>query len=298
MKKLAHFCVIAGLSSIATTPAYATETCDLSIRTVGETRLDNYNALRREAQPEPIRILVKNNGRNDCRGTVFFRRNLGDGLLTGPRNAKLDYQIVGQQSINNVLFDPSLARPVTIPIRLRGGQNQEFRPRLLVQPGQEGVSGTYRSTIDAVFTPAGSNDETVTTVRLAARVIPVVQANFVGVSRSSGNGGASLVNLGEIEPGMRRSLGIQLRSNTDVDVSISSEHHGKLVRRGRGRGSIGYQIDIAGASVDLTAQDSIVLPTSVRRNGLTSRIVIQIDDFKDAPAGRYADTILFRISAR
>lgn len=299
MKKFARYLVAMVVAGMTITPASARNSCDISIQTVGEARVDNYNALSREVKIEPIRLRLTNNGNRDCEGTIVFQRSDGDGRLVGPQNAALDYWIVDAGGFNNLLFDPGTSLQKSMPVQVKSGRTKEIRPRLFVHRGQEGISGIYRASIEAVFRPAGQpDDEERTTVRLSASVVPGVQANFVGVSRSNGRGGASLLDLGEIEPGMRRSVGLQVRANTEVDVEVSSENRGRLVQRRRGGGSIGYQMNVGGEAVNLGSQSDVVLPASVGRRGRTSRIVIQVENFDNAPAGQYGDTILFRISAR
>jgi len=285
--------------SISISPALARNSCDLSIQPIGETRVDDYNALSRQIQLEQIRLRLRNNGNRDCVGRIVFRRIDGDGRLIGPQGAMLDYLIVDERNFNQQLFDPRTARQNGLSIRVKANSTREIRPRLFVKRNQFGISGTYRSTIEAVFQPRGRPDNDSTAlVRLAANVIPGVQANFVGISRGGRGNAASVLRLGEIEPGMRRTLGLQLRSNTDVDVEVSSRNRGRLLRRARDAGSIGYQMNIGGSTVDLGTASSLVLPARVERRGRTSRIEIQVENFENAPAGQYGDTILFRISAR
>tara|TARA_R110000772_G_scaffold52955_6_gene121281 strand:+ start:91 stop:996 length:906 start_codon:yes stop_codon:yes gene_type:complete len=301
MKKILKILIAPAILAIALTPASASAMCKLSIQTLGETRVEDYNALSRSPNLEPIRLKITNDGREDCIGSIVFQRVDGDGRLTGPRNASLDYWIVDAQGLNKVLFDPTTSRQNALPIRVRANKSEIISPRLFIQRGQAGISGSYHATIEALFRERNNPTGDIrTTVRLAARVTPGVQANFTGVSRSAeGRNAASLVRLGEIEPGMQRSLGLQVRANTDVDVEVSSQNKGRLVRRsGRDGGSIGYKLDIGGSTVDLGGVSAHVLPASVRLQGQTSRIGIQVDNFENAPAGEYRDTILFRISAR
>jgi len=62
--------------------------------------------------------------------------------------------------------------------------------------------------------------------------------------------------------------------------------------------AIGYNLRIGGHDIDLAHKDEIVLPADLSRNGLTNSIDVELDDYGNAPAGRYRDIIHVRVSAR
>jgi len=114
----------------------------------------------------------------------------------------------------------------------------------------------------------------------------ISRSQRVGVDRLGNNGHYGAVKLGELKPGLRRNLGLQLRPNSDVAVSISSQNQGSLANKSLSNTSIDYDFSIGGHNIDLSTTDDVLLPADLSRNGVTNSIEIALSDFSNVPAGR------------
>jgi len=286
------------LAFVSTATAHANDmidmtqspSCQLQIHNIQGHSPHNYNPLSRRDYVDQLSIRIKNVGTHLCMGVLEFDQGQGPPELTNGSNS-LDYLILSQNNHNQILYDTQRVRSQRMGIELQPGGVKTLQPRLFIPRAQAGTSGTYTSILDLVFRQSGQLNDRRTPFTLRTKLRASVQANFTGVDRSYGGGKIGLVKLGEMTPGQRRRLGLQLRSNTDVNVSIKSRNGGELFHNSLPGASIGYGLHIDGQIIDLTSKDDITLTTDVDPNGLTSPIEIELDNFTNAPAGHYNDVI-------
>jgi hypothetical protein len=270
--------------------------CSLTISPSGAV-IANYDALLGGAFTAPITLRITNNGGAACSGSIRFEVKPNSQRLRGPNNERLSYLIVQQNNPSITLFDPLTGQNAGLPVTVGPGATIELRPELFVDGGQRGQSGRYEADVDATYRNGQGQPRPVTaTVAVAADVVPSVQANFVGLD--GGTGSSATLRLGELSTGLKRTIGFQLRANTDVDITVSSENRGRLKRQG-GSELIRYDLEISGGQVNLNQDDLVKLrlgPDSVR--GSTQPMEVEVGSIAGAPAGRYRDTVIFRISGR
>ena len=164
---------------------------------------------------------------------------------------------------------------------------------------QTGHSGRYDTNLTVIFNNSEMSElDTTTEHGISVDMIPAVQANFVGITRSQNSASSSILDLGELYPGLQQRFGLQLRSNTEVDLELFSQNSGELRRKSDTESKINYNLVIAGKTLNMNQPGQVLLPADLSTNGTTSPLSIKIDDFDKAPAGDYSDTITFRISAR
>lgn len=277
--------------------------CDLRITVVGETRINDYNALTGGFYVEPIRLRLTNDGGSACVGHIRFTSADGRTRLLGPGGGEMTFLIVAQNDAGDVLFDPLSLQRDGLRITLPPRRDMMVQPRFYVAGSQQVPSGLYTADVEARFhrqpqgSPHGDAESDPVTIPLAVNVKPVVQANFTGVDSSSAGGTVGGVALGELTPGMRRNLGIQVRANTDVTVSISSANQGTLLRE-NGSEEIGYTLIVNGDPLTLSSTAETTLAAGLGVGGVTNPVAIQLENYTAAPAGRYGDTVTFRISAQ
>jgi hypothetical protein len=295
MRKIVSSAVMVCAAALFTQSALAA--CTVSVSSIGAATIQSYDALVGGSFVAPIAIRVSNSGNSACTGMISFDASRNNDRLRGPRSETMAYLIVAEDSASRTLYDPLGGQSVSIPVMIPAGGGVELRPQLFVDGGQRGRSGRYDAIIDVSYRNATGQGRAVTSaVTVAADVVPSVQANFVGLD--GGGGSSATLALGELSTGLRRSIGLQLRANTDVDVSISSENRGRL-KQGGGDGTVPYDLEIGGAQVNLRQIDAVSLalgPDSVR--GSTQAMEVQIGNINRAPAGVYRDTVTFRISGR
>jgi hypothetical protein len=277
--------------------------CDPRITVVGETRINDYDALTGGFYVEPIRLRLTNDGGSACVGHIRFTSADGRTRLLGPGGEEMTFLIVAQNDAGDVLFDPLSLQGDGLRITLPPRRDMMVQPRFYVAGSQRVPSGLYTADVEARFhrqpqgSPHGDAESDPVTIPLAVNVKPVVQANFTGVDSSSAGGTVGGVALGELTPGMRRNLGIQVRANTDVSVSVSSANQGALLRE-NGSEEIGYTLIVNGNPFTLSSTAETTLAAGLGVGGVTNPVAIQLENYTAAPAGRYGDTVTFRISAQ
>jgi len=96
------------------------------------------------------------------------------------------------------------------------------------------------------------SDETI--INLVGRVPMRAQTNFAGTSSGFDNGSTyAKIDFGEIRGVDSRTINFQIRGNSDVDISMSSENNGKMVNTETPDASpIFYTVDADGNESDLS----------------------------------------------
>lgn len=284
--------------SVASNSMGSFSRCELAISEVNQRTQNKYDPLSQNDYLQTVELKIRNVGSKKCLGTLGFQLGAGNGKLAGGNGDALDYLLVGEHNLGKILFNPQRQSQSRLSISLKPGRSVQFNPRLYIPRAQGATSGKYETLIDAVYQGYGSHQQKHIAFHFGSHVRASVQANFVGVDRSGQNGQYGVVKLGELTPRLRRTLGLQLRSNSDVDVSISSENQGELAHKSIPETSIGYSLRVGGHDIDLSSKYEIVLPTDLSHKGLTNSIEVELDDFGNVPAGRYGDIIHVRVSAR
>lgn len=277
---------------VSTVDANATNDrgCELSLRELGEAKVNGYNALTGAAYLEQIRLSLRNRGDEPCVGVLQIERTASFDALKGPRNNELGYLIVAPENIRRILLDPISQRTQSLPVFVPAKSSVEIRPRLLVEGGQSARKGRYFATLQALVTLGRNGPVIDREFNVSAQVQSRVQANFVG-------GRNARLNLGELEPNKQKRIKLQIRATSDVDLNISSENNGNLVK-GKGAGEVPYTMSLDGRDIDLEngSQFDVALQNGIRGESLP--VVVTVGEFSNAPVGRYQDVVTVTISAR
>ena len=272
--------------------------CELAISEVSQHAHNKYDPLSNQDYVQTIELRIRNVGAKKCKGSLTFDTGAGTGKLQGSSGESLEYILLDEYNLRKVLFNPDRQAQNSVSLNLNPGRSTQFNPRLYISRSQSAASGKYETSIDAIYQSYGDLRQTRKAFHFGTHVGASVQANWVGVDRLGNNGHYGAVKLGELKPGLRRNLGLQLRSNSDVDVSISSQNQGSLANKSLSNTSIDYDFSIGGHNIDLSTTDDVLLPADLSRNGVTNSIEIALSDFSNVPAGRYGDVIHVRVAAR
>ena len=273
--------------------------CQLQVLNQSTAAGNDYNALATGDHVQRLSYRIRNIGSDACVGEVRLQASKGDAALVHPQGDRLDYVVVLPRQGTRQIYDSQTDIGAAISIALEPGRFLMFEPDLIVQRGQAGLSGEYRADIDVEFLPTGAfGFSTRERADIELRVGAVVQANFTRVDRNIFNGGQSVIELGRLKPGMSRLFGMQLRSNADVDVKISSLSGGVLRNSQFDGAEIGYTLFVDDQVIALDAPRATQLPASLGTEGQTTPMTIALEHFGDKPAGRYGDVIRVHITAR
>jgi len=272
--------------------------CDIHIHDFTNYGQQTYDSLTRYDYLEPLDIRLTHRGRGRCVGILNFERGTSNGILSGAGGGQLSFLLLDSYSTSSVLFDPQTGQTNGLSVSLKSGESVRLKPYFYIQRRQSGQSGEYSAPIDMLFSGRRPSETRRQALTLKTKVKASVQANFTGVRRLPGKSGASLLNFGYMKPGQTERLGLQLRSNSDVDVTLSSRYNGAMKNLNYEGEFLNYDIIVSGNKINLSSQDTLTLGTSVSRNGLTMPIEVTLDNFDKAAAGYYFDVIELRVSAR
>lgn len=266
--------------------------CTIDVQELGEAKINRYNALEGGDYLESIRLRLRNKGDEACTGLIRISRISGTPELVGPQGGKLTYTIVDQADFGRVIYDPRTNNGNAVIVSVPANSTTEISPRLFVAGSQAGRSGRYAATLEATFIPAGEIVGIASArFNVSAQVMASVQANFVG----STNPQNARLELGELVPNKNGSIGLQIRSSSEYQISFRSENKGVLA--GPGSAEIPYTMSYAGQLIDLTTRDrkEFSPPDPVRPS--TNLIDVTIGQFSGARAGNYSDEVTITISA-
>jgi hypothetical protein len=281
--------------------------CEPELQVAATASVINYDGFDGAQRIEDLPVRVVNNGRTACVGRLLITMPTAPRALVGSGNSQLQFEIIGSGGNAPVLYDPASNRTESLAIRVPPGRSENLPVRLRLPANQRVLAGRYAGTLDFSLEPGpradnpGQGDPVDWNalnrpVSVAVQVAPRVQANFTAVDAVSGNGRLASVNLGELTSGETRALGIQIRANIDVDISVRSVNGGNLIHSSDGRSQIPYALTVLGTPVDLSQETMLAGQASV--SGVTNALLIRIGSIAGARSGSYGDQIVFTISGR
>lgn len=287
---------ILGALALACLPAASFAACDIEIQSRGDAYINNYQADNRRNANEVLPLRLVNNGKKACTGRLFFRKQGVTGHLRGGSQDVLDYWVAENSQASSVIFDPNTDHSAGLSVRIPAGGSRSIDPRFILERGQDAEAGLYSANLDVVFQSQDDPSKTQSQpLGFQVDVDSSAQANFKGMSR--GRGRHYTLDMGELTPKLRKQLGLQIRANTHVSVSIESDNRGQMKHETQADGEIAYDMKFRGQTVDLSGRTHVRIPARQARRGTTSNIDIQLEDFKKAPAGDYSDVIVIRVTA-
>jgi hypothetical protein len=300
------FTIALGVIS-ATLIATQAAACEPELQVGGTATVINYDGFDGAQRIEDVPVRIVNNGRTACVGRLLIGMDTLPRAMVNANGDQIQFEIIGRGGSNPIVFDPATNRSEPIAIRVPPGRTEDAPVRLRIFANQRVRAGSYAAVLDFMLEPGpragnpGQGDPVNWTaidrpVTLTAIVAPRVQANFTGVDAVSANGQNGSINLGELSTGQTRQLGIQVRANVDVDISVRSLSRGALVHRDDERARIPYSLAIQGTPVDLSQET--VLPGQASLTGVTNGISLRVGSTNGARSGTYVDQIIFTIAGR
>lgn len=152
--------------------------------------------------------------------------------------------------------------------------------------------------VDSVTNERLSDEKLIT---LVARTPLRAQTNFAGTSSGFDNGSTfALVDFGELKSGDSRNINFQIRGNSDVDISMSSENNGKLINLDSPASSpINYMINADGLPSDLSEPLVFTRRPAKSLAGTSYPLSITLDNMEQGVfAGSYRDIITVDVTPR
>lgn len=288
--------------------AISAQACDLSLESAGQIRFEEYSSVARETQPQKITLRLRNDGDEACTGYMSVNAVDGDGHLVGLAGDRMSYGLFSGRESSQILFQSGVQTQNQIPLGIPAEMSLSVDMYLVVDRLQNLPAGTYMTDLNLNI-----QDQTLSLVeskiiRVGTNISPSLQANFTGIgglvssnksSSSNSSQQRAVLDMGELTPNETRRLGLQIRANSPISIQVSSEHSGAL-KHEYDEGEIPYGIRLNQQNLDLSSISTLNGHASPEQNGRTNPLVITLSDFEDkkVPAGKYADVLTFRISAR
>ncbi|MEM5509647.1 hypothetical protein WNY98_12275 [Pseudoalteromonas sp. AS71] len=164
---------------------------------------------------------------------------------------------------------------------------------LLIPSGTPVKAGIYKDRLQVELYDQNNNFLDELQLDIDTNIAPRTNLSVLGYNTLS-----STISLGELTPRQTYSMlpSLQIVTNSDVKLRISSDNKGKLVHSiYKHRYDIDYYLDMAGNELHLS-QD---IEQAYSYNGQTVFLLplrIHLADFREQAAGEYSDTIRFQIS--
>lgn len=257
-----------------------------------------YDVFGSDKSYEVVTVTVRHEGEAcDYFVTGISQGGGNESYLNGPYG-RLQYDVLQQPSGPSVLSpDFTGNRFSRIYGRFPGGVGvQQFVLYVSIPPEQNVGGGVYSDQVLVrAFTDGLSSPELMdeATFAVYAPVADTLQVESV----DAGPGADSLnVDLGNLSPGVERTLDFRLRSNAPVRVGASSRHHGFLAHQASAPG-IPYRLVIGGSRIDLASDGPTQAVSGDLSAHTTVPLIIAVDPQDGAAAGTYSDvlTITFQV---
>ncbi len=216
-----------------------------------------------------------------------------------------DFDLQGPADLLPVLFQlPSAAAPnaETLPVLTvdaggEGPYRAEFQVRIPSGPVPE--PGDYERLFDVVAADAATGETLLEgeSLLLRALVASRAQVNIAGASGAFNPAmSVPFIDLGELHTGLSREVFVQVRSNADTRIVVTSENGGVLVHQeAPDMPPVDYAVELDGELSDLDQPLEIVRRPAMSLAGTSYPMLIRVTDADGKAAGTYRDFILVEV---
>lgn len=242
-------------------------------------------------------VRIRNLGAGECRFRLaFYRDPASDAKLGG----LLPYRLEARG--RSALLDdwPARAAPsVFLDTRkLASGESGRIPFSWRIARAQMVPPGVYRDTVRLRLYEIGGNDLLDDRDLTFEVLVPtVLQANLAGAGVASPF--SYTMDFGTLERGERRRVTIDVSTNTNYRITVSSENRGALKgppRRSSGSWSVAYEAALDGRRLDLSAgADRLGKPFPSNGRARHS-FTITIGEVAGRRAGTYSDVITIELT--
>lgn len=276
-------------ASASTCDAYFQASQEVS----GSTIFDPFEPM---AYERVVRVSVRNDGEASC---SLRLRALNPAL--GPRQlpgSELSYRLFDPDNmeLENDQASISGAYDFVLP----AGSGRDLFIRMVVDRPQF-AEPLLANTADELILSDQSETATFDTLRLSLNVdiASRAQINLAGIDAAFDRAFAiNQISFGTLEPGLSRTVYLQIRANEDVLVHMDSRNGGVLQEVGGGSGQVPYSATLAGTPVNLDGTGGIPQPSPSSLDGLSLPLRFEIEPFGTQPSNRYRDRVTITVTAQ
>ncbi|MCK8516026.1 hypothetical protein M0534_06765 [Methylonatrum kenyense] len=277
--------------------AAAATPCDIALTAEEPEDVElEYDPFDLERALGTTRITISNNSDQTC--PVVLE------LITGgdrSRVARLDNLGTQAEIVMAGTSDGMRGSGRGIAFDVPAADSTEVELEVLVAAGAYPRPGNYQDTVRFQLRDAESNRflSEELPLRIATFVPARAQINIAGSSGPFGErGSVNQIDFGTLQSGLRRDVVVQVRSNSEYQVSMRSENNGRLVHEDDPQlPSIPYTVQLGRQRFDLAApgQKQMPRPSSIR--GTSTPLVFEIGQVGNVFAGQYRDTVEVSVRA-
>jgi Spore Coat Protein U domain len=310
--KLVHAIAALALAALSNagplvSSAAADDGCDLRIDDLGNLQWEGgrgagYDVYDPALYRETVEFEIRADGL--CLFAVGVTAKSGTTERSLRSGSGLRYQLYTDYSLATPLQDVPGAAPNELLLGIIGSdRRRHLRFYFSIPPLQVAAPGTYRDEIEVRLYeirlgPLKLADTRKRTVE--ARVPTAVDLTFGGGFDGGGTG--TSLDFGTVQRFDTRDLYFRARSNAGYRLRIASQNGGVMRYVEPGESSVlPYTLTIDGAAVGLAGGKAAELPgpaDPTAPSGITHRLVVRIEDFRDAVAGDYRDVLTLTVEAR
>lgn len=216
-----------------------------------------------------------------------------------------DFDLQGPSDALPVLFQLSQAaapNAKTLPVLAvdavgEGPYRAAFQVRIPSGPVPE--PGEYERVFDVTAVDAATGEALLESESLILRAVVAsrAQVNIAGASGAFNPAmSVPFIDLGELHTGLSREVFVQVRSNADTRIVVTSENGGRLVHQeAPDMPPVDYAVELDGELSDLDQPLEIVRRPALSLAGTSYPMLIRVTDADGKAAGTYRDYILVEV---
>lgn len=132
---------------------------------------------------------------------------------------------------------------------------------------------------------------------LEVSVLQKLQTNIAGAKGRYEDGvNFAVIDFEELETGEQQRVFIQVRGNTDADITVSSEHEGRMLNTENPKLYVDYTVDVDGEISDLEVPLKLARSVAKDLQGSAYPMTVIIGDVSKSFSGSYQDIIHVDVS--
>ena len=246
---------------------------------------------------ETVKVSIVNSGLEPLDTRLIITPQIGNEFVLLRDSETLSFEInsslgsTGYASFEAPLFLPANSSEVTLDLNITIYEGQ------YADPGELQQDLSFMIIDAATLIPLSEE----MSMRLAANIPVRAQVNLAGTSAEFSNGVTNArVDFGRLKSFDSRMINLQVRGNSDLDITMTSENAGYLINSQTSNSAkLPYSITMDGIQSDLV-KPLILSRRPVRSlNGSSFPVTITIGDVDiSLPEGRYQDMITIDVNPR
>ncbi len=160
-------------------------------------------------------------------------------------------------------------------------------------------AGGYTLDLEISLLDALSNEPIVASrlMTVEVSVVQKLQTNIAGTKgRYEDGANFAVIDFGELQTGEEQQVFIQVRGNTDANITVSSENNGKMLNKENPKLYVDYTVDVDGQVSDLEAPLVLARTLAKDLQGSAYPMKVTIGNVSKSFSGIYQDIISVDVS--